>query len=97
MKTLEERICFSFFASLGPYKRPKLRKLQKKRIVNKILPRFLQSCYADLLAQALKETYSPSSPHIYCEQGYITQECNASYAGSNPFNNFGETQEVNVY
>ena len=34
------------------------------------------------LLTAFKETCSPSSIHIYLEQGYIPQECNASKAGS---------------
>jgi len=47
------------------------------------------------LLVALKETYSPSSLHIHCEQGYIPYK-NATRARprANPFNNSGETEEV---
>ena len=55
-----------------------------------------QSCYTVIgLLAAPKETYLLSSfYYIYCEQGYILQECDIARLRANPFNNFGETEEV---
>ena len=42
------------------------------------------------LLTALKETCSPNSLHIYCEQGARMQR----EQGTKPCNNFGKTEEV---
>ena len=53
------------------------------RIREDLLLLFLKNSYSLIsLLEAPWETYSPSSFHIYCGQGYIPQECNASKAAS---------------